>query len=383
MNRIYENYERNYLSAIFEDLLPTLVEMKQINGVIIPTISIESINNLGLTKDENNFIIEFLKDNEILVIDDICDDNSYQIDFDAKEDSIENYKIYRLYKKETLPKLLKKREINEKFVKLKNSKDLQIREEIILGTMHLVTYYAWFYSKIFMMELEEIEQYGYEGLINAVDHFNLAKEKDFYIYAGACIKGYIKRRIRGSLNGAIPINLCASIFVAKSKIEKEAGLKLEEDDSLVEKLVDLMIEWKIVNDKFRLYYIQAINLIYKNESIEKILENGEDIYSNKHTDDDLNLERERFLSLLKKLKSRQQEIIKLHYGFDGNDIHTFDEISKMKNLSREGVRYYEVSAMDKIMQTSISVRFKEMLDDGTFCDIPNDDYMESHQLVKK
>ena len=249
--------------------------------------------------------------------------------------------------------------------------------------MHLVTYYAWFYSKIFMMELEEIEQYGYEGLINAVDHFNLAKEKDFYIYAGACIKGYIKRRIRGSLNGAIPINLCASIFVAKSKIEKEAGLKLEEDDSLVEKLVDLMIEWKIVNDKFRLYYIQAINLIYKNESIEKILENGEDIYSNKHTDDDLNLERERFLSLLKKLKSRQQEIIKLHYGFDGNDIHTFDEISKMKNLSREGVRYYEVSAMDKIMQTSISVRFKEMLDDGTFCDIPNDDYMESHQLVKK
>ena len=111
MNRIYENYERNYLSAIFEDLLPTLVEMKQINGVIIPTISIESINNLGLTKDENNFIIEFLKDNEILVIDDICDDNSYQIDFDAKEDSIENYKIYRLYKKETLPKLLKKEKL--------------------------------------------------------------------------------------------------------------------------------------------------------------------------------------------------------------------------------------------------------------------------------
>ena len=70
--------------------------------------------------------------------------------------------------------------IEDKFIKLRKTNDLKIREEIILGTMHLVTYYAWFYSKIFMMELEEIEQYGYEGLINAVDHYDISKEKDFY-----------------------------------------------------------------------------------------------------------------------------------------------------------------------------------------------------------
>lgn len=109
MDRIYENYEKNYLNILFEDLLPTLVEMKKINNVIIPTISIDTINDLGLSNEEKEIILQYLRDNEILITNDTSNDNVCQIDFDSLEDDIENYKKYRLYKKATLPNLLKKR----------------------------------------------------------------------------------------------------------------------------------------------------------------------------------------------------------------------------------------------------------------------------------
>jgi len=329
-----------------------------------------------INEEEKRIIIDFISENEIEIIN---DKDLYS------DDLFESYESYRLNRKKTLPKSLTRSEVNKKFIELKNTNEPKIREEIILGTMFLVTYYAWYYSKKFMIDIEEIEQYGYEGLVNAVNRFDLSKEKDFYIYAVIYIKGYIKRGIQEVSTGCVSLSLFRNIIDAKKKFEQEKGVEIEEDRNLIEKFVDYMIQSGFINKKYRHYYIQAINLVYNNDSLEQLTEDGCDIVSNRSTDDeyDLNFERERFMTLLKKLTPQQYEIINLIFGYNGLGNYTLKEISIMRNVSRANIHYYKKAGIKQILRSSLASRFKEMYDSSVFDDIQDDNYMETHQLIKK
>ena len=52
--------------------------------------------------------------------------------------------------------------------------------------------------------------------------------------------------------------------------------------------------------------------------------------------------------LLSELDEREQTVIKMRFGLEDNDIHTFIEISKILNLSSERIRQIEGTALRKL-----------------------------------
>ena len=373
---IYEMYEDNYNQEIFDEFLPMLViMMEDEDGKMIPTITMDAIIELNLEKKVIDFFIKYLEDNGIKII--------FNKEFDDENNFCHDYESYYLKKKKTLPPRIKQNETIKKFNLLRKYNNNEIREQIILGNMYIVAYFAWYYSNKFSIDIDDIEQYGYEGLIFAVDHFNPEKEKDFFLYARVCIKGFIKRGVSFSINNDIPLNLSVYIQKIVNIVEKENGIKLEEDLTLISKIADLLVEKGIVNIKNRDQCIQAINLMYNNRSVEELLMEDTDILVNFDVENMINLEKARLIQILGILSEREQEIITLHYGLNDTVACTLNEIGKKRKVTREMVRLYEKKAFESIHRTSVLRRIKSMWQDEVFSRSLTDDYMETHHVLKK
>lgn len=99
-------------------------------------------------------------------------------------------------------KLYTLEEEKEAFKKLKTDYE-KTREQIILHNLRLVVAVAQKYTKNF--SFFDILSYGNEGLIYAVDNFDITKDIAFSTYAYNCIENYIKLGINEECNGPIKL----------------------------------------------------------------------------------------------------------------------------------------------------------------------------------
>jgi len=59
------------------------------------------------------------------------------------------------------------------------------------------------------------------------------------------------------------------------------------------------------------------------------------------------------VKLLKTLNKREEEIVRLYFGFDGETPLSFEEIGKLLKLSRERIRQIHGIALSKLQQNSL------------------------------
>ena len=166
---------------------------------------------------------------------------------------------------------------------------------------------------------EDIVQYGIEGLICAVNHFDLEKGNKFSTYAHHYVLGRIRRAIELYNN-----------LIRKPAYINIAGLKLLDVD---EDISDIELE-KYRNDRYSISQLRnAINAkkqkIVGEEELE--FEVVQVPNYNRICNKDL------VMQVLKCLKDREVLIVKMRFGLDEYEPHTFKEIDTKIGCDSEQV----------------------------------------------
>ena len=92
--------------------------------------------------------------------------------------------------------------------------------------MRLVPYVAYRYAISTNINQHELESYGYEGLILALENFDINNGSTFSVYAVACIRGHVLNGIQEIMQGKKD-NFYYDYVNAKSAVESEASALTE------------------------------------------------------------------------------------------------------------------------------------------------------------
>lgn len=297
------------------------------------------------------------------------------------EQNDKNYDYYKPLKKEEI----------EKFKLYAVTKDLVIREQLILDNMSLVSWITWKIMKKYEdynFDFYELLQYGYEGLIKAVDNFDPSRGNSFSSYAIINIKGHVLMGIY-ELIGDRAGDWIVSFLKYKKAIEDERGISIENDYESMEYLVDIMIGNHVIAEKNKEAIIRRIKLLLSSSleyedtelTIDDYLFYEEDVdkyFSNKKLKDSSFFEsRESGLSesiaeylILKKdvdtilhtLAPREEKIIKLRFGFEDGVVHSLKEIGETFNISRTRTSEIIKKELKKLRESSQMDKFIEYKD---------------------
>ena len=147
-------------------------------------------------------------------------------------------------------KFLLEREVTEKLALYEQTKSKEIRDEIIINYMYIVKKMAEKIADKTGFSADDLEGYGYEGLIRAIDHLNPKLEKSRINYIRQSIRRTIFNGFRElrEFSGNRTTN---AYLLARHQVEEESGRTTQEDPSLVDKILDLLIERKVIDKKNR------------------------------------------------------------------------------------------------------------------------------------
>ena len=315
-------------------------------------IELHHIMALKLSEAEIQYVINYLDKKGIY----ICDIND-TVDYD-----VEKFDYVTIYKNSKLSLPISSAEILQKIKLYKETKDKRLQNEIIKESMVLVPDIARRYSKNTHIDQQELESYGYEGLVKALEKFNPKRENNFFDYAKAYIEKYILIGIQ-----TILVNNKDSWYYdyinAKKIIEEERGLTLEESPELIEDVIELLIKTgKTKNNKEnRDYFKRKINLMLMgnaslddDELVEEMINNGQLVDP---TDCETQAENSELLlaldEALMSLTARERDILELKYGVNGVFPMPMSEISRKFQVVPSRIRQVEQKALRKLRASKL------------------------------
>lgn len=183
--KAFEDYNEldEYLETRFIPTYVLLKQRKNANGEIehFPSIRLQHIMALKLSEAELEHVMNYLKEKNIRV-----GGKGATLD---KE--FENYDYVITYKESALPLSVPSNVTLQKIRLYKQNGDQKLREEIITDNMRLVPYVAYRYAISTNINQHELESYGYEGLILALENFDINNGSTFSVYAVAYIRGHV------------------------------------------------------------------------------------------------------------------------------------------------------------------------------------------------
>lgn len=250
---------------------------------------------------------------------------------------------------------LTREEETELLLQAKNG-SIEAREKLILCNLRLVVNVAKSYMHKGLGFIDLISE-GNFGLIHAIEKFDIDKGYRFSTYAVWWIKQAISKAV---ISKGREIRIPSYKYDLLNKVNKfimdyisnngEYPSLEEIADGVgqnLEKLESMMMEFQ-----------ETISL---NSPI------GDDIYledtiSDEDSEKSLESEvisrisREQIEEILNKLGDREKQILKMRYGFDGNQIHTLEDIGQSFNITRERVRQIEQKTLEKL-----KMRYSEQL----------------------
>ena len=342
--------------------------MRQYARKLYPTIQLKQILALKLSDKEIAHVINYLSKANFIIR---GKDSVVSMDFEEVE-------CYNTYKNFPLPKPLSKEENLELFKEYSATKDKAIKEKLILGNLRLVDYIAWQYSEYYNDNIDEIESYGCEGLMQSIDRFDYTKGHAFSSYAVPYIRGYILSR-RGEIDG-IKRGIWATLFYkCKSIVEQENFQTLSENPDLAVEINELMftefeerldkgqeIPFKPSKNNLFSEWQKNANLVkittFFNKKIEDLYDSNEDTKIDSFIDYDNIMEveskilndelRETLKKVTNNLNERERKIILLRYGLIDGKERTYRELGKIFDVTPARVGDIEAKAYSKIRRAA-------------------------------
>ena len=343
---IFEDYE-DLDNFILYDFIPNHVYMKVNKSrnskaydydKPFPSIRLSDIVKLKLSEKEIDHVVNLLLKNNIRI-------GGTSQDMDSE---FLNYDYIRTYATKRYEKVLTREEEKNKFLEYRRTHDPVLREELVIRNLRLVPYVAWKIALRHEMEVEEIESYGYEGLMYAVEEYDPLMKAKFSSYAIPCIEGYIKHSIPLVKN--ISRNLYYAFQNARYIVEKEWGEKYDGNPEMLEEIIDLMISNGTINPKARneIRKMFTKELSYEELQKDDIDITTDDLEDNLETDFFPEIVKEKLMEALNMLRDRERDIILWRFGFIDGKRYTLEETGKKFDLSRNRVQQIEEKALRRL-----------------------------------
>jgi RNA polymerase sigma factor (sigma-70 family) len=227
------------------------------------------------------------------------------------------------------------------------------REQLVRSNLRLVVNIAKKYAGRGGMTLGDLIEEGNIGLIKAVDYFDPERGTRFSTYAAWWIKQGIKSALLSDIRPVhVPgymIGLINQWRHIAAELENKLGRKPD-----VEEMAEAM---KLPAKKAKIIYetVNVLGTVRDNQQGDNPDENQAfeaSIRSEKveKPEDELVEDEEKIKAiwLLDQMDPREAEILRLHYGLDGNPPTAFKEIGEKLGLTRERIRQIQHEALTKL-----------------------------------
>lgn len=249
-------------------------------------------------------------------------------------------------------------ERNRELVRRIQDGDRHAEAELCQNNRRLVRWFAerYFGSAAGKVELDDLEQEGIMGLLEAAKKFDFAKGVKFSTYASYWIRQEISRFIKNNVYTVrIPVHRMdqiARVQKAETEFDEERNQD-KRNKKIAEKLgisvADVEKDLEISNDYIKMSSLDAkIGTDEDTSVMDMQTDTGEKTVEQVIEDEDTE---KRLAEAIGTLKPREQEIVKLRFGLKDGREHTFEEIGEKYGLTRERVRQITNRALQKLRET--------------------------------
>jgi RNA polymerase primary sigma factor len=227
--------------------------------------------------------------------------------------------------------------------------DADARKRIIVANLRLVVFLARSYRNRGLPMLDLIEE-GNLGLIQATDRFDPGRGLRFSTYASIWIRQAILRGVaEQSRTVRIPVQMFQQVnrFVRVERAlrarlgrdprAEEVAQAMEISAPRAERLGNLLTSLRSLDEGVSVQAYEQLStedLAESPLSIERLIE--------------LQLEHEQVGRLLRSLSQREEQVVRIRYGFYDGVAHTLAQTGGLFGISRERVRQIEARALQKL-----------------------------------
>ena len=253
-----------------------------------------------------------------------------------------------------------KKPVGDLFEEYLKTRSIEIRNKLIIHYLRSAKKIALKYGKIYGLEEEEAIDIGYEGLIKAIENYNLKHRSKPQTYIESWIARLIVRKTIS--NPEFKKKLYLAFPKYKKEVEQEMSKDYNGDIEMLEMILDKMIADGLIDDSSSVR--EEFRIALRQLSTEEIKGTKDDIYSDDYLEENLDKKilTEDIYPALDALNDEEKEIIRMRYGLDDGKAKTLVEVARTLNVTSEHVKAVEAKALKKIRYNLRLIeinRFKE------------------------
>lgn len=262
---------------------------------------------------------------------------------------------------------ISKAERNELLDLYNETKDIKIRNKLILLYIGTAEAIAKDFSLKYDLDYNEVLSFAYEGIIRAIENYNPNNKSCFSVSIYTCIYRTVERNIiKLDMGKFFPESYYKIIKSVIKEVEIENNITLYEESSLgsivaerVSKQLNLSDKSKDILKNYIFAYYSAISLSDKNYDF---------IVNNNYTESNQQFIRESLLSAIKILSPLQQKVIKLKFNLVSEG--ELEEIKNaLSNITRQRISHIKLSALKRLSRTGDIIFLKRIINDFSIdCD---------------
>ena len=235
---------------------------------------------------------------------------------------------------------------------------IEVRNKFIEKNMKIVSWIAFRYSFLTGIEIDELNSYGVEGLMLALERFDPSISSNFYSIATEYVKCNILKGIAEVQGYSSNMEFYNCYIKTKREVEKEKDECIEDNIFLLDEIIERMatkgiIGKKTIDDNKRRVLLRMCL------SIDDYIDSMEVSDNNSLYYEVLSNECHELLnSSFEKISLRRVSVVKRHYGI-GCEPMTFDEIAREENISHQAVAEIEKRVFGRIRTKKLTDIYNE------------------------